>query len=208
MSGSTALLADLAKKPQPVPLLIEGPYGSAKHFPDFASNFDYVLMVAGGVGATFTMPIYRDLISKGEDDMVRFIWSTKNYADSQWGVEALLEQCEGIFPDGFEPYETQKNTTSIANRSRKVDESIELLEREGLLGDERASLEENTEGNHRPDIPNIVDQTFTYSCIGNEGRVAVLVCGPKGLERSVRREVGRWVGKGRDVFWHAEEFGW
>ena len=198
------MLADLAKHPQPVPLLIEGPYGSAKYFPDLASNYDRVLLVAGGVGATFTLPIYRDLLSKGKGSMVKFVWSVKKEADAQWGVEALKEQCEWRLPEGFELYVSRK-AVSIGSRRRNGDESIELQEREGLLGEE-ASLEENFQ-KERPNVPAIVDEVFTSSR-GGEERVAVLVCGPSGLGASVRKAVGRWVAKGRDVFWHAEEFGW
>ena len=204
MNGTTAMLADLAKVPQPVPLLIEGPYGSAKYFPDLASNYDRVLLVAGGVGATFTLPIYRDLLSKGKGSMVKFVWSVKSEADAHWGVEALKVQNEGTLPEGFELYVSRK-ATSIGSRRGKRDESIELQEREGLLGEE-ASMEENIRKG-RPDIPAIVDEIFALSR-GGEERVAVLVCGPSGLGASVREEVGRWVARGRDVFWHAEEFGW
>ena len=199
------MLADLAKHPQPISLLLEGPYGSAKHFPDLASNFNRVLLVAGGVGATFTLPIYRDLLSKGKESMVKFVWSVKSEADAQWGIEALKEQCEGRLPETFELYVSRKASSAGSGR-RKRDESIELQEREGLLGDEEVSLGENVRKG-RPDIPAIVDEVFALSR-GGEERVAVLVCGPSGLGASVRKEVGRWVARGRDVFWHAEEFGW
>ena len=204
MNGTTAMLADEAKNPQPVPLLIEGPYGSAKYFPELDSNYDRVLLVAGGIGATFTLPIYRDLLSKGKGSMVKFVWSVKSEADAQWGVEALKEQYEGRLPEGFELYVSRK-ATSIGSRRRNADESIELQEREGLLGEE-ASLEE-TVRKGRPNVPALVDETFASSR-GGEERVAVLVCGPSGLGASVRKELERWVAKGRDVFWHAEEFGW
>ena len=204
MNGTTAMLANLAKDPQPVPLLIEGPYGSAKYFPDLTSTYDRVLLVAGGVGATFTLPIYQDLLSKGKGSMVKLVWSVKSEADAQWGIEALKEQYEGRLPEGFELYVSRK-PTSIGSRRGKADESIELQEREGLLGEE-ASLEENVRKG-RPNVPAIVDEIFALSH-GGEDRVAVLVCGPSGLGASVRKELGRWVAKGRDVFWHVEEFGW
>ena len=136
--------------------------------------------------------------------MVKFVWSVKSEADARWGVEGLKEQYEGRLPDGFELYVSRK-ATSIGSRRGKGDDSIELQEREGLLGEE-ASLEE-TVRKGRPNVPAIVDEIFALSR-GGEERVAVLVCGPRGLGVSVRKEVGRWVAKGRDVFWHAEEFGW
>ena len=43
-------------------ILLEGPYGAAQHFPNFL-DYDAVLLVAGGVGATFTLPIYLHLLN-------------------------------------------------------------------------------------------------------------------------------------------------
>jgi hypothetical protein len=60
-------------------------------------------------------------------------------------------------------------------------------------------------GRERPDLRKIVDGTFRH---GNEERVAVLVCGPKQMARELREQVGRWVKKGRDVYFHDESFGW
>lgn len=47
------------------PLTLEGPYGAAKYFPALsnAADFDRVLLVAGGVGATFALPLYRHLVA-------------------------------------------------------------------------------------------------------------------------------------------------
>ena len=106
-------------------------------------------------------------------------------------------------PEDFELY-VSREATSIDSRRRKADGSIKLQEREGLL-DEEASLEENARKG-RPKVSAIMDKVFALSR-GDEERVAVLVCGPSGLGAGVRKEVGRWVIKGRDVFWHAEEFG-
>lgn len=60
-------------------------------------------------------------------------------------------------------------------------------------------------GYARPDFGKIVDEVFR---MGGEERVAVFVCGPAGMAGDVRREVGRWVAKGRDVWFHDEAFGW
>lgn len=93
---------------------------------------------------------------------------------------------------------------------------MELEERVGLLGgaEEGARGDHAADGNQvegldfqrgRPDLRMIVDEVFKG---GEEGRIAVLVCGPVGMGRSLRKEVGRWVEQGREVFWHKEEFGW
>jgi hypothetical protein len=57
--------------------------------------------------------------------------------------------------------------------------------------------------NRRPDLREIVDETFR----GTNGRVAILVCGPQGMGRQVKREVGRWIKRGKNVYFHSEEFG-
>ena len=60
-------------------------------------------------------------------------------------------------------------------------------------------------GMERPDLGKIVDEVFRA---GNEERVAVLVCGPARMARELRKHVGKWVGRGREVWFHDESFGW
>lgn len=56
----------------------------------------------------------------------------------------------------------------------------------------------------RPEVGRIVDEVFR---MGEGERVAVVVCGPEGMAREARRGVARWVGKGREVWFHEEGFG-
>lgn len=222
LSGTTAMLANYAVKQKTIGLTLEGPYGAANHFPDLAS-YDQVLFVAGGVGATFTLPLYLDLLhrdARGERiPRIRFVWSVRQSADAGWGIKQLLEAC-GTLPASFSAYMTRndvdrRDSGSFARQTQTGSEAedsdfIELQERERLLSDSSspegaASRVAKSMRNGRPDFRTIVDEIFSYD--GGE-RVAVLVCGPTGMGTSVRREVKRWVRKGRDVFWHGEEFGW
>ena len=222
LSGTTAMLADYASKQKTTSLTIEGPYGAAKYFPDLAT-YDRVLFVAGGVGATFTLPLYLDLLhrdSQGEQiPDIRFVWSVRQVADARWGIKQLLEAC-GTLPESFNAYATHghvdgPDSEPLARRTQseseqEVSNSIELQERDRLLSEsssseDAASTAAKMMRKGRPDFRAIIDGVFSND--GSE-RVAVLVCGPSGMGASVRREVGRWVWKGRDVFWHGEEFGW
>ncbi len=214
LSGSTAMLADLATRVQPTPLIFEGPYGAASYFPDL-STFDRILLVAGGVGATFTLPIYTSLLkaTNGQAGKVRSVWTVKYPADASWGVEMLRREFDEL-PGGFELH-VSGGPAPVKGGSVKdgaeVDE-IELQERTGLLNEE-ASSDEALEGSAdanimkrgRANLQSVVDEVFSHDA---SDAVAVLVCGPQGMGVSVRKEVGKWVGRGRDVFWHAEEFGW
>ena len=222
LSGTTAMLADYATKQSTTILTLEGPYGAANYFPDLAT-YDRVLFVAGGVGATFTLPLYLDLLHRnargGQISSMKFVWSVRQVEDAQWGIKQLLEAYDTP-SESFNVYTTQGEVSRqdaepsarrTQNRSNEeVSDSIELQERDRLLSDsslpeDAASQATKTMQNGRPDFRAIVDEVFSHN--GRE-RVAILVCGPSGMGASVRREVGRWVWKGRDVFWHAEEFGW
>lgn len=222
LSGTTAMLADRAAKQNTTSLTLEGPYGAANYFPDLAT-YDRILFIAGGVGATFTLPLYLDLLhrnARGERmPSMKFVWSVRQVADAQWGIKQLLEACNTP-PESFDVYTTQgeasgQDAEPLARRTQniskeEVSDLIELQERDRLLSDsslpeDAASQATKAMRNGRPDFRAIVDEVFSYN--GRE-RVAVLVCGPGGMGASVRREVGRWVWKGRDVFWHGEGFGW
>ena len=219
LSGTTAVLADNAATQKITSLTLEGPYGATKYFPDLAS-YDRVLFVSGGVGATFTLPLYlelrrRDSIGEKTPN-TRFIWSVRQRADAEWGIKQTLEAC-GTLPESFSAYATQSDvdggdSESAARRTQNTSEAdasdfIELQERDRLLSHPSSHKDAAAKimRNGRPDFRAIVDEIF--SCDGRES-VAVLVCGPSGMGTSVRKEVARWVRRGRDVFWHGEEFGW
>lgn len=170
------------------------------------------------MGASFAMPIFRALRAGGR---VRFVWAVRGREDAAWGVEALRNEDGVGRAGGLEVFVTGKG----GRRDARIDtvegegaEGVELLEQYGrLLGSEG---EEDDSGDKdgddgvrvffeekrgRLDLRRIVDEV----CADAAGaRVAVLVCGPAGMGEAVRREVGRWVGRGVYVWWHCEEFGW
>lgn len=223
LSGTTALLSDFAARSQPTKLLIEGPYGAAEFFPNFA-KFQRILFVAGGVGATFIMPIYRNLLQQskqnGDSPRLRFVWAVSSLADASWGIRTLKQEHKSL-PDSFQLYLTRNQSMEISTKRSATrpavindtgeDDEIELGERSELLrGDsmDDAPSESNKIQDvkqSRPHLPSIVDEVFSHN---SAEKVAVLVCGPSGMGKSLRKEVGRWVYRGRDVFWHNEDFGW
>ena len=219
LSGTTALLDQLTKQPQPCSMIVEGPYGAAKYFPDL-SDFENVLLVAGGVGATFTIPIYRHLLlSQNTGDRhsskhnIRFVWAVKDEKEAQWGLQLLAKDDHDVPDDSMELYVTgrsNKGENPPAKVHTTAGEEIELDERQGLLADDTdtattGDLIQVRKKHGRPSLSTIVDGFFSNA---EDRKVAVFVCGPKGLGSSLRREVGRWVDGDRHIFWHNEEFGW
>ncbi|KAI6707931.1 hypothetical protein JHW43_009544 [Diplocarpon mali] len=191
------------------PLNIEGPLGSSRHFPNLARDYDRILLVAGGVGATFALPIYKavqeQLVAGGRSTArAAFVWAMRSPAEALWAQDpdsAPLSADENlkIFRTGG----------GLADESRgdeeppPADESVAM---KPLREDGAAGAVEATGGSERPDLQQIVDALFR---LGREERVAVLVCGPASMARELRAHVGRWVvGRGRHVWFHDERFGW
>ena len=104
MNGNTKYLADLARTLAQggtgvqmlptadgdipiLPVALEGPYGASTRLPDLL-DYDKVLLVAGGVGATFIMPIYRSMLDSHGPALlgtkIRCIWAVQKLAETQW----------------------------------------------------------------------------------------------------------------------------
>lgn len=186
------------------PINIEGPLGSSLHFPDLAANYDRILLIAGGVGATFTLPIYRHVQDQLETlssnpDRVTMIWSLRSAAEAAWAVdpEARVKIDED---ENVQIYVTGGATGRSPSNIPGGEAGIELDDFQNIEEPVKASG-----GRGRPNLGAIVDDVFRKA---NEKRVAVLVCAPPEMAREVRRHVGRWVWKERDVWFHDESFGW
>jgi hypothetical protein len=196
-----------------LPLALEGPYGASTRLPDL-SDYDRVLLVAGGVGATFIMPIYRSIMdchdaSTPAGTQIRFIWAVQKLADTQWAfpessdaeADADRDDADGLAllhrPSEVEVFVTRPAGPSLhADANAGVfavsddddeNEQFELQENEQLL-----SLEEQMEKprtgmrikSGRPRMGEIVDEVFSKGM-----RTAVVVCGPKRLTADVRASV-------------------
>ncbi|KAF1986723.1 hypothetical protein K402DRAFT_463260 [Aulographum hederae CBS 113979] len=201
-----------------VSLTLEGPYGAASRLPSFA-GFESILFVAGGVGATFAVPVWRNVMDALDEEVlgagvrIRFIWAVRRLAETRWvglGADDAAEEQERR--KGVEVF-----VTGGAGLGSDVDpgagggESLEMEEREGLMsgeaeGESSAASKAGmmfTGQRGRPNLAEVVTETFS----GSSGSVAVIVCGPQEMTEALRREVGKWVMSGRDVYWHAEAFG-
>lgn len=223
LNGNTKRLASLARsaalldggdenKIETTPLILEGPYGASARLPDF-SLFDRVLLVAGGVGATFIVPVWRHIHSQSSDYLskageVQFVWAVRKLVETSWAfpVERADEKSnlEGvdIYVTGAPVGESSAN----GNTANGIRESIEMAERDKLMeeDDDKALVKRGISVRYsRPVLREVVDEAFA----GHAERVAVLVCGPAGMGHALRKEVGRWVRRGKDVYWHAEFFG-
>ncbi|KAI0475088.1 ferric reductase like transmembrane component [Xylariaceae sp. FL0804] len=199
----TTALAQFAKSPDvKIPIAVDGPYGCANHFPNLAgSEFDRILLVAGGVGATFILPIYNWIANESPAARAQMIWAVRGAGDATWpvpvGGKSILED------DNIHLYLTGdlfESGSSGAGPSRGS-EGIEM--QSVFKGPSRNRS--TAQARRRPDLQKIVDDVFR---LGSEDRVAVLVCGPEDMARELRSHVAAWVKRGRRVWFHNESFSW
>lgn len=206
---STALSALTSLSKAKPPINIEGPLGSSRRFLNLARDFDRILLVAGGVGATFTLPVYtfvkEQLVAEGKSpDRVTFTWSLRSTHEATWARDlessALDDENLRIFLTSGHTAEGNRGDETLL----PADGSVEMSDLHSGGGGEEGKVK--LAGRERPDLRMIVDGVFR---LGREEKVAVLVCGPASMVRELRTHVGRWVvDKGRDVWWHDESFGW
>ncbi|KAF2183170.1 hypothetical protein K469DRAFT_711125 [Zopfia rhizophila CBS 207.26] len=223
LNGNTKELAQLAKSlsshigadgPLPsISLALEGPYGASSHLPDF-SVFGKVLLIAGGVGATFVMPLYRSIVEhEGSDSsqqpQIRFVWAVRKLTETQWAFPVSNED-ESAAEVSSHSSTVEVCVTRPSGPNLQADDSgddIELAEDDQLLSMEE-QMEKPRRGmtlkTGRPEISAIVDDVFSKAT----GRVAVVACGPKALIKELSNRVEHWVSEGHDVYWHDEAFGW
>lgn len=221
LDGNTAKLA--SSKEQAQSISIEGPYGLASHA-DTLLGYDRVLFVAGGVGATFIVPLYRQLLtdlspgkSSHRRQKVSFLWVARSIAEVQWALPGDEKEREG-FAERLKVHVTRDPgaagsfgrdaTAGAEDDDVPGDEGIEMEEQKTLLSAENGDSATTSGAGvdvhaGRPDLAMAVEQAFSH---GGGERVAVMVCGPKSLSKNLRGHIEPWVRKGRDVWFWEEAF--
>jgi NAD(P)H-flavin reductase len=180
-----------------VELNIEGPYGTiGKTFNDLiTSGINRVLIVAGGVGASFAIPLYHAINAENSIAHVQLIWAIRSAGDATWASST---------PTGKSILDDEQVQLFLTGDMGVADDS------DNAAGVEMNNMAQQTarpavRNNKRPDLQKIVDDTFRKS---QQENVAILVCGPTEMVRELRKSVTPWVMKGRNVWWHNESFGW
>ena len=206
----TDALATLASDKSKTTMTLEGPYGEAsKYMPSLLQNpktGGQFLLIAGGIGATYTLPIYLALLkSQGDLHGLRMIWFVKSYSDAAWGLEALRNASQTVSVD---IYVTQPSQTDTEQRPDTKGITINHIGSRPVL-----SLILDPIMNLRSDSTNGGDLFGSRSLDPrrmkrNYEKVTVFLCGPPGLASGVRKEVGKHAtGYGREVAWYEEQFG-
>ncbi|PNP44576.1 hypothetical protein TGAMA5MH_03706 [Trichoderma gamsii] len=188
-----------------ITLAIEGPHGAVgKHFQHLLTwGASRILLIAGGVGATFVIPLYHALQRELPLAHAQFIWAIRSAGDATWASTENGFEKSLLDDDNVHLYLTE-NINVFHNDDHGHDGSIELgnMSRASSRQQRSAASSHNS---RRPNIQKLVDDVFRHSV---DEKVAILVCGPEEMSREVRRRIGPWARKGREIWWHNESFGW
>ncbi|XWW99299.1 hypothetical protein V2A60_007308 [Cordyceps javanica] len=193
-----------------VRLCIEGPYGAMTHKYRslLHSGASRVLFVAGGVGATFVLPIYQAAQAELPLARLQMVWAIRTAGDATWAVPASSVDGKTVLND--ERIQLFLTGDAAAAEEDGNGEGGSAVEMQSLPPSRRAfggrsRLRKAEQNRRRPKFEKIIDEAFKLSA---QGVVAVVVCGPKEMADEVRRCVRPWVMKGRRVWYHNESFGW
>ena len=196
---------------------IEGPYGEAREYMPALLNLDNdphdagdALIIAGGVGATYALPIYLALSKSWKHSTrLRFVWVVRSAAELSWATESLAKVEQPMEVDVY-----------VTGREARWDAAAKQMQNIGGVSvhfsDGRPDIRDLVHGRNSESSSKIDRGVITSGKkppSASQARreyspLTVLVCGSPGFARDVREEVGKDVmGYGRDVRYHEEQFG-
>ena len=202
--GFTSRLASIVSggSRAPMPVLFEGPYGGLG--PRTLIDFDRVLLIAGGSGGSFILPLLQNWVRcasgpKGAREVapeIEVVWAARHYDSISWFRDALdrvlPETSRGsikVYIHITRPEESSSPSTTRYSQSSTTDPVVKNdLERhrnsskatdEKALGVPEDMVSLHFEG--RPNLLSLVDATAAFP-----GSVGVAVCGPSSMNHDVR----------------------
>ncbi|KAH7909461.1 ferric reductase NAD binding domain-containing protein [Hygrophoropsis aurantiaca] len=218
--GFTKRLGEVAARKEKVKVLVDGPYG----LPFELGSYDTSILVAGGSGVSYTLPIFLDVVERvrnGKSDCRRavFVWIIRDGRHIQWIQDALAKAVQ-IAPSSL----TVSILIHITNPRAQIvtpsgeSESVHTVSEgqartEKPLGDSQfnTSIPGLNIVHGRPDI----EKLFQEETVLAVGSMSVNVCGSQGIVQSVRSALAFPVSSplnvmrgGPSVTLHVESFGY
>ncbi|EPQ59825.1 hypothetical protein GLOTRDRAFT_71520 [Gloeophyllum trabeum ATCC 11539] len=198
--GFTRRLADAAAKDDAkATVLLDGPYGVS---PDLSCS-DTIVLIAGGTGISYTLPLLLSVISKKTARRVVFLWAIRDRSHLGW-VSAAIAKALATTPPSMSisihihltssPQEPLPNSPeawdddSVHNgRTRGAltnQESSESIgkEKAGSTISTLLDVDAVTVQDGRPNIGALMKEELDTAT----GRMTVCVCGSEGIARAVR----------------------
>ncbi|KAI0758296.1 ferric reductase NAD binding domain-containing protein [Irpex lacteus] len=192
--GFTGRLREHAKngKTATVPAFVDGPYGC----PPDLTRYSTSILVAGGSGVSYTLPLLLNLVSKARAGTsavrrVIFVWSVRDADHIKWISKVLTEALVAAQPTNLHVearlYITGPSAPTFESREAVFDSDTSESPTPANPSSEKdvkLPLYHSLQIMHgRPSIRKILQEEITSA----QGPVSVDVAGPSGLSQSVAK---------------------
>ncbi|KAG7409777.1 Ferric reductase transmembrane component 3 [Fusarium oxysporum f. sp. rapae] len=205
---------------------VDGPYGS---LPD-VSNYDKLILIAGGSGAAFTFGVINRIMMQREKlamQSIEFVWAVRRVEQLSWFRRHLCNIADSAYPISLKLYVTGErpaccsvvddtdSQASLCRAEREVllrEDAVDyetISEMGDVCGLNRQITGDESKWNplfERLDVDGTISKFVGGS--GSHHRVLLLSCGPKSLMDAVQDSASKWQMKRNiriDV--HNEDFG-
>ncbi|PFH49410.1 hypothetical protein AMATHDRAFT_147750 [Amanita thiersii Skay4041] len=187
MDGFTKRLHNMATRSQTCRVLIDGPYSS----PPILRGYDTIVLLSGGSGVSFTLPLMIDTIRRTKNNDLRcnhlsFIWVVKEADQITWISEDLMYELRDLPQDVS--VDVQVFVTADVQSADIWDKNSEDKDLEKKSSDKRPAPSfqdlpcvQVKEG--RPDIDELLRGKLARTHVA----MSVNVCGAQGLVDASRK---------------------
>ncbi|KAG1870821.1 ferric reductase NAD binding domain-containing protein [Suillus subluteus] len=199
--GFTARLKDAALKGDKVKVFVDGPYGPSPNL----GSYDTSVLVAGGSGVSYALPVLLDIIERVRDGESRcrrvvFIWSIRSLDHIHWINDVLIRALRLAPPylsisihihvtsvaitteTSLHSFGQNDDATPVRDDSRSGTLEVQGGEDVEMSNSSLFAIESVKLAHGRPDLRAILSDEVQVAT----GRMSVSVCGSQGIVRSVR----------------------
>lgn len=189
-SGFTKKLLEASERRQSIPVAIDGPYGA----PPRLSHYSTCILLAGGSGVSYTLPLLFDLVSqvklgKAVAQRVIFVWVIRDRSHIDW-ISGLLHEvvqaCPPTLQVNISIHVTQRSVPELPiEGNQSLDETTPIENKLSIAEKSTSSLSSFQAVkilSGRPDIAALLEEELGCA----HGRVSVDVSGPSALANAAR----------------------
>ncbi|PVF95678.1 hypothetical protein CPB86DRAFT_738277 [Serendipita vermifera] len=217
MTGRMASVCQSAQNTSGTSVLLDGPYGGME---GSLRVYERVLLLAGGSGGSFILPVLEDLVlglKSGQTcSKIHVVWATKTHDSVEWfeaAVRSIIELApanavtvtihvtDGMIDDSGGDLRTEPEQSSDDGKEKVSSPTSATVTTSGMV---------ITSG--RPHLPAVIEEY-----VKQPGTVGIAACGPDSLKFDVHNAVAHAelgilrrdpsVGA-KEVYLHVESFGW
>ncbi|KAG8689244.1 hypothetical protein FRC11_003584, partial [Ceratobasidium sp. 423] len=175
-------------------VIVDGPYGGLGAGTVDLADSRNVILVAGGGGASFTIAVLEDLVSRSLEQkactkVVDFLWIVKEYSHLNWYMPAIeriiLASDSSAISLRVRLYVTKLETAPNGKLDRPLPPLPSRSTLESECSDEMEIIFQ------RPDIPALIGEAVSYAALAGQsssggGGVMISACGPAPMIRDIQ----------------------